>query len=425
MTKFEYLPIWNEEAERATLGSMVLSEKACGELAWLKREMFYQPGHRMIFDAVTDMYRRAIDADLVTLKDWLTDKGQLADAGGTLYLVQVCESVVDAKNARYYADIVRSKWVLRELETRLDRCKESLRDPVQRPEDAVEAASTLVQGLLDSTTCEYSVSDLVFQLSDKTKPGLPTGIRAIDDHSNVGGLYPDEPNMICALTGVGKSVMGLQLAKTWCQAGKRGAFVSLELKAEKVVRRLMKMLCGYGDCDAARRNGHEAEWDKASGEMADWDLKVYDPAKTRGFTKNVEDVCEWVTAKHEHRPLDFVIMDYAQFFRSREKVMGGKTQLMEHVEDELRMLNARCGFVMVVLAQLIRIGEKDDKRLQIRNSQEFGLGAAYDLRIVGDEKEGYKLVCEKNRSGKNRWEHKLRYDRTYLTFETDPLETMR
>ena len=425
MTKFEYEPIWNQDAEMACIGSIILSEKAYFQVAWLKREMFYQPAHRIVYDAVESLYKSASAIDLVTIKDWLGSRDLLRDAGGVEYVTQMCERVATAVNARYYAEIVREKWVLRELEARLGKCTLSLRDAAVRPAQALEMASTLVQGLLDSTTCEYSVADEVFRLSNKTKPGLATGIYAIDEYSNVGGLYPDEPNMVCALTGVGKSVIGLQLVKKWCMEGRRGVFVSLELKAEKVIRRLMKMLCGFGDYDSAQRAGAGAEWDAAQREMSGWDLMVYDPSKTRGFTKNVEDVCEWVTAKHESNPLEFSVMDYAQFFRSRERIMGGKTQLMEHVEDELRMLNARCGFVMVVLAQLIRLGERDDKRLQIRNSQEFGLGAAFDLRLIGNEKDGYTLKCEKNRSGRNLWEHKLRFNKTYLTFESDPVGAMK
>ena len=417
--------LWSNESEMAMLGSMLLSEKACGELSWVRPEMVYQPAHRTVFEALKGLYEAGKQIDIVTLKDRLRGAGKLEAVGGTEYLIQIMESVPSAKNAQYYAEAVRDNWALRELESRLLGCLNGIRDTESTVGQKVEASTLIPQGLLDSSTLEFSVGDVVDSLADSTKPGLPSGISAIDNYSDVGGLYPDEPNMICALTGVGKSVMGLNLAMRWCQDAKRVAFVSLELKSDKIVRRLMKMLCGYGDLDRARRDGMEAEWDRARQEMRFWDLTIYDPSKTRGGTKDVETVCEWLVAKHERRPLDGVVCDYAQFFKSRQRT-DGKTRLMEIVEEELRTVNARCGFVMVLLAQLITERSKDGKvYYAIRNSREFGLGAAYDLRILGSEKEGFKLLCEKNRSGRVYWEHLLRFDRNRLEFTSDPIETMR
>ena len=424
----DFIPPHSLEAEMAMLGSMMLSERACGELSWVRREMIYQPAHRMVFDALRWLYDEGRQIDLVTVKDFLIGHYLLQDAGGTEYLIQIMESVPSAKNASHYADIVRDKWVLRELQAGHEKCLSEIDDPDQTPAQKIEAAMSITQGLLDATTYEFNAGDVARNLHDSTKPGAPTGISAIDEHSDVGGLYPDEPNVIAALTGVGKTVIGLNLVKRWCRNGDRVLFVSLELKAEKLVRRLIKMLCGFGDRERAIRFGAEADYDAAVTEIAGWDLTIYDPSKTRGGTKDVESICEWVVAKHERKPVDRVVMDYAQFFKSREK-SDGKTRLMETVEENLRSLNTRCGFVMVVLAQLIMERDKNGKQyFAIRNSREFGLGAAYVLHILHEKKEGserYWMTCEKNRSGKGRWEHDLYFDHENLTFSSHPSTSMR
>lgn len=421
----EVEPIWSNEAEMATLGSMLLSERACAETGWLNVEMFYQPAHQKVFGAVRSLYDSGRQIDLVTVKDRLIDANDLGSIGGVEYLVQIAESVPTAKNANYYAEIVRDKWVMRELESRLFKALDNVRNPEETAGQKVELATSIPNGLLDASTFEFHPTDILESLTESTKPGLATGISAIDQFSDVGGLYPDEPNVIAALTGVGKTNIGLNLAVKWCQEGKRVALVTLELKAEKVVRRMMKMLCGYGDLARARRDGKEAEWDRAKAEMQFWDLMIYDPSKTRGGTKNVETVCEWLIAKHERKPLDGCVLDYAQFFKSRQKSQG-KTQLMEIVEEELRSTNGRLGCVMVVLAQLITERDKNGKAYYaIRNSREFGLGSAFYLQILGNEQEGYKLVCEKNRSGRVHWEHLLFFDRENLTFSSHPSTSMR
>lgn len=423
MSQFEYEPFWSEEAEKAMLGCMMLSERACGELGWVKREMVYQPAHRMVFDALRWLYVQSVQIDIVTVKDWLRDRDLLQEVGGTEYLLQIAESVATVQNATYYANIVRDKWVLREIEKRLDSCKANLRNPDETVGQKVESVMAMSQGLLDWSTYEFHAGDYAQSLTDTVLPGLATGISAIDHYSGAGGLYRDEPNLVCAMTGRGKTNLGLNLVKKWCEEGRRGAFVSLELKAEKVTRRLMKMLSGYWSAaDAERFNDREA-WDWALQKIAGWDLVIYDPSRAKGDSKTVESVCEWVTAKHERNPLDFVVLDYAQLFRTRQKT-DGKTRTMEIVEEELRGLNGKCGFVMLLLAQLIASRDKSGKEHhEIRNSREFGNGCAFDLRII--EKDGTFLHCEKNRDGKGYWKHQLSFDPQTLTFASHPLEGMR
>ena len=407
-------PPYSQEAEMATLGAMMLEERAVGELSWLKADRFYLPAHQKVYEALVELYSTGKAIDLVMVKNFLREKEQLKDCGGWEYLVQLMESVPAAAHGAFYADIVRDKWVLRKLESRCQSVLRSIRSPDMGAAEKVEQASTLVEGLLDSSTLEFRAGDVLDSLTDAVKPGLPTGIAPVDEFSDCGGLYPDEPNFVCGLTGVGKSLFCCQLAKNWCADGKRVLLVSLELRADKVVRRLMKMLCGYSSVDQARRDGRGAEWEAARAEFYGWDLTIYDPARTRGGSRDVESVCEWVIAKHGHREVDALIVDYAQFFKSR-RPSRGKTDCMETVEDELRMLNQRCGFVMLVAAQLIWAGEGKARKLYVRNSREFGLGAAYDLHLLRDEDQNYTLKCEKNRNGRVYWETELKFDRTHLT----------
>lgn len=424
MSESDFIPPHSIEAEMAMLGSMLLSERACGELGWVKREMLYQPAHKMVFDALVWLYVQSRQIDLVTVKDRLKEQGLLQEIGGTEYLVQIAESVPTAQNAQHYADIVRDKWVLRELESRLDSCLKNARNPDESVGQKVETAMRIPNGLLDYSTYEFNVAEFAQHLSDKTLPGLPAGILAIDRQSGAGGLYRDEPNLVSAMTGVGKTNIALNLVKKWCMEGKRGFFVSVELKAEKVIRRLMKMLSGYWSLDQARSMGDEKAWNNALSEIAGWDLTIYDPSKTRGGSKDVESICEWIVAKNERQQFDFGVVDYVQLLKTRQKT-SGKTQVMEIVEDELRALNARCGFVLVLLAQLIRTRDKNGKPFyEIRNSREFGNGCAYDLRLIEDD--GHLCIsCEKNRDGKGYWTHQVSFDPAYLTFSSHPLEAMR
>ncbi len=103
----------NLEAEMSVLGAMLLSDAAARDVA-LPATDFWRPAHRTIYRAM----KRLVDArnavDLVTLRDALA--GELGEAGGEDYLMQIAEVVPSAANCAHYARIVADKAMLRRME---------------------------------------------------------------------------------------------------------------------------------------------------------------------------------------------------------------------------------------------------------------------------------------------------------------------
>ena len=69
------IPPHNVEAERAVIGSMIMDADAIlAAMEMLSAEDFYQGQYGIIFDALAEMYKSGIGADLVTLQDKLREK---------------------------------------------------------------------------------------------------------------------------------------------------------------------------------------------------------------------------------------------------------------------------------------------------------------------------------------------------------------
>ena len=399
----------------ATLGSLWLSESAFAKCPYLRREMFWQPAHQTIFDVLRDISVQGRGLDLVTIKAELIARGQLAQVGGVEYIKQLYDAVANSDNAAFYADIVRTKWVRRELMARARRVLSlAAGGPESDYRDAVEAASVMVQGLLPSTSYEFSIADLLDGLSDSLPAGQPSGLSCIDEHSKCGGFYPSEPNYIVSKRGVGKSVFLLQMIRKACDEGKHVLFVSLEMDGKQVTQRLLQQLTGCWSKDHAAGLELGAEWKAANEDMRLWDLLVYDTSTVEVGASCVENVRDWVLAKHEARSVDLLVVDYVQLLRTSERTHG-KTEVMETVEAKLRALSRRCGFVPLYAAQL---QENKDGAAYIRNSLEFENGASLVLHLL-EQEDGYKLLCTKNRHGKGRWDKTLVLDRTHLTFSEE------
>ncbi|EIJ33739.1 replicative DNA helicase [Thiothrix nivea] len=115
------IPPHSIEAEQSVLGGLLLSGLANDSTAWdtiadkVVENDFYRQDHRLIFRALADLAEDDKPLDLVTVQDWLKQRGELENAGGFAYLATMAKDTPSAANIRAYAEIVREKSVLRQL----------------------------------------------------------------------------------------------------------------------------------------------------------------------------------------------------------------------------------------------------------------------------------------------------------------------
>ena len=110
------VPPRNIEAEQAVLGAMLLEREAIAKvMEKLRAEDFYREAHKVIFNAMLELYNRNEAVDLVTVTEVLKKNGKLEDVGGIAYVTSLANSVPTAANVVYHAGIVEEKSILRQL----------------------------------------------------------------------------------------------------------------------------------------------------------------------------------------------------------------------------------------------------------------------------------------------------------------------
>ena len=74
---------WNNSAEQAILGAMMLDQNAALRAAeLLDPSHFYREGHRRLFRAMARLVQQGVVIDPVTLRDELQRHGELDESGG-------------------------------------------------------------------------------------------------------------------------------------------------------------------------------------------------------------------------------------------------------------------------------------------------------------------------------------------------------
>lgn len=109
-------PPSDKDAEQGVLGAMLLSPSSVIEVIdEVDPEDFYYPAHQLIYSAMLDLYSDGTDIDPVIVSSRLDRQQNLERIGGAVYLHTLLATVPTAANARYYAEIVAEKALLRKL----------------------------------------------------------------------------------------------------------------------------------------------------------------------------------------------------------------------------------------------------------------------------------------------------------------------
>ena len=371
------------EAERAVLGGILLENHALNVVTQiLEPHDFYSRAHGVIFEGMTDLFRRGQPVDNITLRAFLVDRDLLKRAGGDETLLLLTDSIPTVANIEHHARIVREKAVVRRL---IQGCHEIAArgyadyGPVEDFLD--EAEKTVFDVAKHRSTSPYEhIKDVVIRTFDEVTQaaerkeritGLPTGFDRLDKLT--AGLHSGQLVIVAGRPGMGKTAFALNLAVAAAQARAVPVVVfSLEMAKEELARRL---LCSSARVDGSRlRTGmlSRDDWTRltaAAGPLTNLSIFIDDtPAlslmELRGKARRL---------RAEHG-LGLVVVDYLQLMRAGNR-KDNREQEISEISRSLKALAKELGVPVIALSQLNRAVENragKDKRPQLADLRESG-----------------------------------------------------
>ena len=92
------------EAEEAVLGAVLVNPMSLGRIVeFIRPESFYKPAHKIIFEAILELFRKNEPIDILTVSEHLRNKEELENAGGRDYINDLALNVVTTANIEFYA----------------------------------------------------------------------------------------------------------------------------------------------------------------------------------------------------------------------------------------------------------------------------------------------------------------------------------
>ncbi|MCA9095291.1 MAG: replicative DNA helicase, partial [Planctomycetaceae bacterium] len=332
---FNKLPPQDLDAERGLLGSILLVNDVIDEVADIVRpDFFYLDSHQKIFASIlrlNDAGVRGIDA--VTLSNDLEkrrdaeNRSQLEEIGGDDYLISILNSVPHAAHAKYYAGIIRDKYIQRSL---IYACTEILQesydDSRETPEILQQAEHKIFEILQNQENTEkMQLKDILLDAFDRINDrleregevsGLTTGFNDLDSKTN--GFQPTELIILAARPSMGKTAFVVNIAEAVASHAHAGVVIfSLEQSKLELAERLL--------CIRAKIDGHklrkgdltDEEREKlveASAQLSELPLYIDDqPARTMA---QVGAICRRLKRRHG---IGLIIIDYLQLIEPEDK----------------------------------------------------------------------------------------------------------
>ncbi len=436
------LPPQNLEAEKAVLGAMLVSSEAVSiALELLDTYSFYAPEHQKIFSVIKELFHEDKAIDIITVSGRLKDKSLLEEVGGLDYLTEITDVVPASSNVKHYAEIVRDKFILRELITAsdkiisqcyeadvdaqelLDKAEQMIFDIAQEKERGREAlrAGEIVRRVIAKIDELYHRQEMV--------TGIPTGLIELDKLTS--GLHPGDLIIVAARPSMGKSALVTTIAEYVAVEKKIPvAFFSIEMSAEQITQRLI--------CSIARVDAHKlrtgfipvSDWPKltmAAEKIEESPLYIDDSSGI-----SVLELRAKARRMKSRYGIGLIIVDYLQIMRGFGKVES-RQQEISQISRSLKLLAKELNVPVIAVSQLSREVEKrEDKRPRLSDLRESGsLEQDADLVIMLMREEYYhpteenkniaEIIVAKHRNGPT-GSFKLAFIKEYARFENLAVE---
>lgn len=371
--------------EEAVLGALMLDKDALPiVLDIIRAESFYSDAHQMIYRAMLRLFEKTQPVDLLTVTEELKKGGELTQAGGPFYLVELTNRVASAANIEFHARIIAQKFIQREL---IRVSTKIIKDAYEDTTDVFQLLDEAEQGLFSITEQNLSrgfesMSSLASralkqleELSQKEEglTGVPTGFVDLDRLTS--GWQSSDLIILAARPGMGKTAFTLALARNAAVDFNKGvAFFSLEMSNLQLVQRLISMEAEIPGSKLRNGQLEDYEWQQlqsAIEKMSEVPIYIDDTPGLNVFELRAK--CRRLKMQHD---IQMIVIDYLQLMTGGPEggKGGNREQEISSISRALKGLAKELSVPVIALSQLSRAVETrgGNKRPQLSDLRESG-----------------------------------------------------
>ena len=356
------------EIEEAILGACLIEQEAMPLVAdKLRPEMFYVLRHQIIYAAMLAMYQAGTKIDILTVKEELSHRGKLEEAGGPYGITQLSSKVASSAHIEYHIRIVHEKYLRREMILGFNKLLACSLDETMDIDDSLIDAHNLLDRLegesghhehmrcMDTLmTDTLKEAELRIAKSANGVTGIPTGLTDLDQKT--GGLQDSDLIIIAARPSVGKTAFALHLARSAAMAGNAVAVYSLEMQGERLADR---WLAAAGNINPYRwRNGIPTPEEIENAHTTASELSGLPIYVDDNSSVSMDHIRSSARLLKSRQQCDMIIIDYLQLCDMTTKQTNrNREQEVAQATRKAKLLAKELHIPIVLLSQLNRESE--------------------------------------------------------------------
>jgi len=401
------VPPNSKDAERAVIGTVLLTPHFADELSWLPAKAFYQQHHQTIWAAILSSRADGVRVDENSVKERLRAQGKLAEIGGDPMIYDLCDCVGDpgvakdlAKTVQEYASI---RTALKASHDVIEKCyatgtpsKVLASVECRLSEQMNELASNVKRKR--TVTLEVACREHLAKLGSAQGALIPSGLADLDAALG-GGAAAGELVVVGARPSMGKTLLALQWLEAVTSLGTPGLLVSEEMSVDAIGRRGLQRISKLP----------EGDW-KEHRDLVRGDINNHfqhaAPLFVAESLGSTAAACLEIDRLCQQKGVKVVAVDYAQLLRGRGE---SRYEQVTNTSTDLKQCATRNGCMLILLAQLSRkIEERTDQTPLLSDLRESGqleqdadvvLFLQWPWKINPEEpQDKYRIFQAKNRN---------------------------
>ena len=367
-TNFTELEMGNKppqalDVEEAVLGAMLLEQSSVDQaMEELNANSFYDPRHKMIFEAMSKLVNEHSPVDIVTVSSKLKSLGNLDAVGGPVVLSGLSEKVASAAHLEFYIKILKQKAIQRDLISASNLIIKNAYDESVDVDRLIDLAQTKVFDATDNNIKRdvreigAIINEAINSIQDLQNSsglsGVPSGFLSIDRITM--GWQASDLIILAARPSVGKTAFALNLARNAAVDHQMPvAFFSLEMSAIQLAKRLMTSETGLSADKikgGVKLEGYE--WQQL-------EFKIKALSKSALYIDDtpsipVSEFRSKVKNLVKNKGVRLIIVDYLQLMQGPTELKGMREQEVAAISRTLKATAKEHNVPIIALSQLSR-----------------------------------------------------------------------
>jgi len=413
------VPPQNIDSEKALLGALMVRADAINEVIdSIEPDSFYAEKHRIIYNAIRELFAKNEPIDVITVSSRLNDKNDLERIGGRAYLVELINTVPSTSNVLHYANLVDKTSILRRLIDAADHISDLGFTESKELDQVLDEAEKKIFGITNSPKVHKFVNlkdtlieawerlDHLHKSGDEIR-GVPTGFPDLD--LKTAGFQKSDLIILAARPSMGKTALALDIARM--AATKHNVPVgifSLEMSAHQLTDR---MLAAESRVDSWKLRTGKITADEDFSKIRDAmsvlsKAPIYIDDQAGNSILKMRSVARRLKSEHG---LGMIIVDYLQLMTTSKNYDSMVNQVTE-ISRSLKSLARELDIPVLALSQLSRAVESRGGRPRLSDLRDSGsIEQDADLVMFIHREDKYKddserpniaeILIEKHRNG--------------------------